>query len=142
MRKGVLLLALASVAALVWWAIQRKSQPPEINFVRAHRETLVSNLITNGKAEPVQWQDVRVDNQGLVTTVPLKEGQKVAAGALIARLSEPGLKEELDSARERETAARANLQTLKLGGKTVELAQIESDLLRAKADHDQALREY
>jgi HlyD family secretion protein len=142
MRKGVLLLALASIAALVWWAIQRKSQPPEISFVRSHRETLVSNLITNGKVEPVQWQDVRVDNQGLVTAVPLKEGHKVAAGALIARLSEPGLKEELDSARERETAAKANLQTLKLGGKTVELAQIESDLLRAKADHDQALREY
>jgi len=142
MRKGVLLLALVSIAALVWWAIQRKSQPPEISFVRAHRETLVSNLITNGKVEPIQWQDVRVDNQGLVTAVPVKEGQKVAAGALIARLSEPGLKEELESAREREAAAKANLQTLKLGGKTVELAQIESDLLRARADHDQALREY
>lgn len=142
MTKRVLLLALAPIAALAWWAIHHKSQPPEINFIRAHRETLVSNLITNGKVEPIEWQDVRVDNQGLVAAVPVKEGQRVAAGALIAQISEPGLKEELDAARDREAVAKANLQTLKLGGKSAELAQIESDLVRAKADRDQALREY
>jgi len=51
MKKLILLLALAPVAALVWWAIHQKTQPPEVNFTTARRETLISSLITNGKAE-------------------------------------------------------------------------------------------
>jgi HlyD family secretion protein len=142
MTKRVLLLALLPVAALVMWAIRHKSQAPEIPFTKVHRETLVSNLITNGKVEPVEWQDIRVDNQGLVTRVPVKEGQTVAKGALLAQLSEPGLAEELSAADARVAQARAGLQTLNQGGKSVELAQIESDLEHTRVDHDQALKEY
>src|ERR1700731_3729116 len=98
MTKRILLLALVPVAALVWWAIHQKTQPPEIAFTTAHRETLISNLITNGKAEPLVWQDIRVDNQGLVNKVPVKEGQTVSKGALLAQLSEPGLNEDLNAA--------------------------------------------
>ena len=140
--KRILLVALVPVAALVWWAVRQKSQPPEIQFAKVHRETLVSNLITNGKAEPVVWQDVRVDNPGLITRVPVKEGQAVAKGALLAQLSEPGLEEDLRAAEAREAQARANLQTLVQGGKSVELAQIESDLEHTRLDHDEALKEY
>jgi HlyD family secretion protein len=142
MTKRILLLALLPVAALVVWAIRHKTQPPEIPFTRVHRETLISNLITNGKAEPIEWQDVRVDNQGLVTRVPVKEGQAVGKGALLGQLSEPGLAEDLGAAEAREAQARAALQTLNQGGKTVELAQIESDLEHTRVDHEQALKEY
>jgi HlyD family secretion protein len=142
MKRILLLALLVLVAGVIVWAIRRKAQPPEIPFTRIHRETLVSNLITNGKAEPVEWQDIRVDNQGLVTGVPVKEGQTVAKGALVAQLSEPGLAEDLHAAEARQEQARAALQTLNQGGKTVDLAQIESDLEHTKVDHDQALKEY
>ena len=142
MTKRILLLALVPLAAVMLWAVREKSQPPQVAFTRIHRETLVSNLITNGKAEPIEWQDIRVDNDGLVTSVPVKEGQTVAKGALLAQLSEPGLTEELRAAEAREAQARAGLQILTAGGKTVDLAQIESDLEHTRVDHDQALREY
>jgi HlyD family secretion protein len=142
MTKRILLLALVPLAALVWWAVRQRTQPPEVQFTRVHRETLISNLITNGKAEPVEWQDIRVDNQGLVVSVPVKEGQTVAKGALVAQLNEPGLTEDLHAAEAREAQARASLQTLSQGGKSVDLAQIESDLEHTKVDHDQALKEY
>lgn len=142
MTKRILLLALVPVALLVWWAIHQKSLPPEIPFTTAHRETLISNLITNGKAEPIVWQDIRVDNQGLITQVPVKEGQRVAQGTLLAKLSEPGLNEDLSAALAREEEARAALETLKAGGKTVELAQIDSDIERTRSDHDQTLKDY
>jgi HlyD family secretion protein len=142
MTRRILLLALVPIAALVWWAVHQKTQPPEITFTTAHRETLISNLITNGKAEPVVWQDIRVDNQGLVKQVPVKEGQNVSKGTLLAQLSEPGLNEDLRAAEAREEEARAALQTLKQGGKSVELAQIESDIEHTKSDHDQALKDY
>ena len=142
MTKAILLIALVVGAGVTWWAVQRKHQPPEITFTKAHRETLVSNLITNGKVEPIEWQDVRVDNQGLITRVPIKEGQSVAKGTLIAQLSEPGLSDELRAAQARADQARASLQTLNEGGRSVDLAQIESDLEHAKVDHDQSLKEY
>jgi HlyD family secretion protein len=142
MTKRILLLALVPVAVLVLWAVRHKTQPPEIPFAKVHRETLISNLITNGKAEPVEWQDIRVDNQGLVTSVPVKEGQTIAKGALLAQLSEPGLAEDFKAAEAREVQARAALQTLNQGGKDVELAQIESDLEHTRMDHDEALKEY
>ena len=142
MTKRILLLTLVPGAALVWWAVRVKSQPPEIPFTRIHRETLVSNLITNGKAEPVEWQDIRVDNSGLITRVPVKEGQAIVKGALLAQLSQPGLDEDLRAAEAREEQARAALETLKQGGKSVELAQIESDLEHARSDHDEALKDY
>lgn len=142
MTKRILLLALVPVAAIVWWAVRQKSQPPEIQFTKVRRETLVSNLITNGRVEPITWQDIRVDNQGLVTVVPVKEGQTVAKGALVAQLSEPGLAEDLQEAEAREQQARAALQTVDQGGKSVDLAQIESDLEHTRVDHEQALKEY
>lgn len=142
MTKRILLLALLPVAAIIWWAIHKKAEPPQVVFTTARRETLISNLITNGKAEPITWQDVRADNEGLVTHVPVKEGQTVAKGALLAQLSEPGLNEDLRAAEARDAEARAALDTLKQGGKSVELAQIDSDLEHARADHEQALKDY
>lgn len=142
MSRRILWLALIPAGGLVWWAIQHKSQAPEVQFTRAHRELLISNLITNGKVEPVQWQEIRVDNQGLVTQVPVKEGQAVAKGTLLARINEPGLPEELRSAEAREQQAQATLQTLNQGGKSADLAQIESDLEKARSDRDLSNREY
>lgn len=142
MKKFVLPLLLALAAGLVIWAIRHKAEPPEIPFTKVHRETLISNLITNGKAEPLQWQDIRVDNQGLISQVAVKEGQAVVQGALLAQLNEPGLAEDLHAAEARQEQAQAALATLTQGGKNVELAQIESDLEHTRVDHDQALREY
>ena len=141
-KRIFLLLSLLAVGALVWWGIHQKTQPPQVTFTTVHRETVVSNLITNGKVEPVVWQDIRVDNQGLVTQVPVKEGQNVAQGALLAQLSEPGLNEDLHAAEARVEQARAALETLKQGGKSVELAQIGSDIEHTRSDHDEALKDY
>src|SRR5690554_3162528 len=121
MKPTLIILAILG-AGLTWWAIHQKNQPPQIAFTKVTRETVTSNLITNGKAEPIEWQDVRVDNQGLVTRVPVKEGQAVSKGALLAQLSEPGLSEELSAAQARAEQARASLQTLNQGGRTVEIA--------------------
>ena len=69
-KRIFLLLAFLAAGSLIWWAIHQKMQAPEIPFASVRRETLVSNLITNGKVEPVAWQDIRVDNQGLVNRGP------------------------------------------------------------------------
>ena len=50
MKKLLLLLLLAGVAAVIVWGVLRKGDPPKVSFARAKRQTLVSTLPTNGKA--------------------------------------------------------------------------------------------
>jgi len=47
----LLLLLLLVVAAVIGWGVFRKNAPPQVNFARVQRTTLVSTLSTNGKAE-------------------------------------------------------------------------------------------
>ena len=54
MKKLLLFLLLAGVAAVIVWGVLRKSEPPKVNFARVKRQTLVSTLPTNGKVEPVR----------------------------------------------------------------------------------------
>ena len=83
MKKLLLLLLLAGVAAVIVWGVLRKNDPPKVNFVRVKRQTLVSTLPTNGKVEPSEWQSVRAETGGIVSRVPVEEGQVVAAGTVL-----------------------------------------------------------
>src|SRR5215831_8997288 len=80
-RRYILLILLAPLALLGFWAYTKKNEPPLAPFVKAQRETLVSNLITNGKVEPLRYASVRVDMAGLVTELSVKEGQSIPQGA-------------------------------------------------------------
>ena len=133
---------LLPLAILLAWLFRAKTEAPEVPFTKARRETLISTLPTNGKVEPLEWVAVRVDTPGLVGKVPVRQGQEISKGALIAQVSTPGLGEQLRGAQARESGARTELETLGAGGRSSELAQIENDLNTAKFRRDQAQREY
>ena len=137
--KKLLWLFAIPLAALGWWAYHRNTAAPQVPFAKVVRETLVSTLPTNGKVEPIQWVAVRVEQAGLVSKVPVQEGQAVGQGAPLALLSDAGLQADLDAAEARVAQARADLAAIEAGGKQLELTTIESDLarLRVEKDHDQ-----
>jgi HlyD family secretion protein len=139
--KKLLLILLVPVVAFLVWAWQRRGDAPQVNFVKVKRETLVSILSTNGKVEPYSWQSVRSERPGLVTSVPVQEGQTVAVGAVLAGLSDPSVKSEIIAAESRLTEARAGLSIVETGGKAAELSEIESNLQRARFDRQEADRE-
>jgi len=141
LKRYVWLLLIPLVALGVWWAVQSRTNAPEVRFVKPHRETLVSNLPTNGKVEPVEWASVRVDAPGLVTAVPVQQGQAVAKGALLARLSEPGLGDQVAAGQARAAQVQSDLDVLNKGGKSSELAEIDTHVTRLKFDRDQQARE-
>jgi len=137
--KKLLWLCAIPLAALGWWAYHRNNEAPPVPFARVVRETLVSSLPTNGKVEPIEWQAVRVEQAGLVSRVPVQEGQMVSAGTPLAILSGTGIEADLHAAEARVAQASADLATIDAGGKQIELTTIESDLarLRVQKDHDQ-----
>ncbi len=140
--KRLLWLLAIPVAALGWWAYQRDHRAPEIPFAKVVRETLVSTLPTNGKVEPIEWQSVRVEQGGLVSKVPVQDGQAVNAGAALAVMSDTGLQADLEAAQARAAQARADLAVLDAGGKQLELTSIDSDLARLRVEQEHEQKEY
>jgi HlyD family secretion protein len=140
--KKLLLLLLLVVAAVIGWGIFRKNAPPQVNFTRVKRTTLVSTLSTNGKAEPFEWQAVRAETAGLVSQVAVREGQRVAKGAALAAIVDPSLAADVAAGEAKVAEARANLAALEAGGKPAELAGIENNLARARFDLQQHQKEY
>ena len=141
MKKFLLLLSLP-VAAVIIWAVQRRTVAPQAPFTRVSRDTLVSSLSTNGKVEPFEWQGVRAEMAGVVDRVPVQEGQTVARGALLAVLADPALKADIEAAAARVAEARASLATIEDGGKPSELVNLDNSLERARLERDDARREY
>ena len=116
----------------------RKNDPPKVSFVRVKRQTLVSTLPTNGKVEPSEWQAVRAETGGIVSRVPVEEGQVVAAGAVLAGITDPSLQSDIDTAEAKVNEARANLASQEAGGKPADFTEIENSLARAQFDLEQA----
>ncbi len=140
--KKLLLLLLLVVAAVIGWGVFRKTAPPQVNFTRVKRSTLVSTLPTNGKAEPFEWQAVHAETAGLVSQVAVREGERVAKGAALAVIVDPSLEADVAAGEAKVAEARANLAALEAGGKPAELAGIENSLARARFDLQQHQKEY
>jgi HlyD family secretion protein len=140
--KRLLWLVLIPVAVLGWWAFREKTHDPQIPFARVQRQTLISNLPTNGKVEPIRWQAVRAEQAGLVSRVPVQEGQAVGQGTPLAILRDADLRADLDAAQARLAQARADLATLEGGGKQIDLTTIDNDLALARAERAEDQREY
>ncbi|MGA2269987.1 MAG: efflux RND transporter periplasmic adaptor subunit [Bryobacteraceae bacterium] len=139
--KKLLLLLLLVVAAVIGWGVFRRNAPPQVNFVRVTRGTLVSTLSTNGKVEPFQWQAVRAETPGLVSEVAVREGEHVAQGAALAVIVDPSLQSEVAAGEAKVAEARANLAALEAGGRPADLAGIENNLARARFDRQQRQKE-
>jgi HlyD family secretion protein len=137
-KKLLLALLLLSVAAVIVWGILRKNEPPSVNFARAKRQALLSTLPTNGKTEPEAWQAVRAETSGIASRVPVEDGQRVAAGAIIAVISDPALQAEIGTAEARLAEAQAHLNAVQAGGKPLDFTTIENELARAQFDLAQA----
>src|ERR1035438_2552847 len=97
------------VVAVIGWGLLKRNTPPSVTFVRVKRETLVSTLPTNGKAEPFQWEAVRSQTEGLVNRVDVVEGQAVNQGAVLAVISDASKQADVDAAQAKVSEAEANV---------------------------------
>lgn len=127
---------------MIAWGIFRKADPPRVNFVRVKRQTLISTLATNGKAEPLEWETVHSETGGIAGNLRVHEGESVARGAELLSLSDPALIADIESADAKLAEARASLQAVQAGAKPADLAAIDASLARARLEHQQATSDY
>jgi HlyD family secretion protein len=136
--KKIVALIIVLAAALSVWFYLKRSDDPTVPFAKATREKISNVLSTNGKVEPADYVDVRVESSGLVKQLLVHAGDSVRKDQLLAELSEPGLQQELDAAIAREAQARASLQILEAGGRSSDTAELDGTLNRLRSDRDAA----
>jgi len=141
MKRWIGLVFLLGAAVFVLWFFLRRPDPPELAFSKARRETLVSELSTNGKTEPVQWSAARSERAGLIAAVQVQRGQNVAEGAPLLTLDAREEQGEVARAEARLAQAKAEVETLQAGGRASDRADIEGTITRLEADRAAAERD-
>lgn len=142
MRRILLIALLVGAAGVVYYFARQRNAPPEIPFTKVVREEIVSGLSTNGKVEPIEWAEAHSEAGGLVEKVLVQKGQQVAKGAPLVQLDDREARTELASAEARISAARAELETLRQGGRSSDIALIDGTAAAARQDLTVAQREY
>lgn len=139
--RGSLLIIVLIVAALIVWIVSKRAAPPEIEFAKAARETIVSLLGTNGKVEPIEWLPARAERSGVISKVWITRGQQVRKGTPLVELDSRVAAAELSKAQASIQEAKTQEKILNQGGKALERQQVEADLSRARLDLDAAQKQ-
>jgi HlyD family secretion protein len=138
-RTQTLALVLAgAIAAVMIILALRRAAPPSLPFAKVNREPIVSTLSTNGKVEPIEWASARAERPGVIKRVFVHRGQRVSNGAALVELDTHDANAQLASAEAQIAQAQAQQQALIQGGSSVERAQIENELQRARLDLEAA----
>jgi HlyD family secretion protein len=136
-RSWLVILVLGACAITAWVAF-KKATPPEVDFTKVVRETMVSTLPTNGKVEPIEWLPVRAERTGLVTKVLVSRGQQVSKDEPLIELDTRVATAEVSKAQAAIKEAQTQQQVLEQGGRIAERQQTEADLARARLDLEAA----
>lgn len=137
-----LAILVVGASALTAWVAFKKATPPDVDFVKVMRETMVSTLPTNGKVEPIEWMPVRAERAGVVTKVLVSRGQQVSKDEALVELDTRVATAEVSKAQAAIREAQTQAQVLEQGGRIAERQQTEADLARAKLDLDAAQKSY
>jgi len=135
-------LALVVVAGLTWSLVDWRRQPPEVPFTKVVRESIVSSVSTNGKVEPFEWAPARAERSGPVVAILIERGKQVAQDAPLVEINAEDAKADLASAQARIEQTRADLAMFERGGRTTDLADISSNIDKAKLELEAAQRDF
>ena len=142
LRGWLLLTGVACAGVLIWALLQFKSQPPEVQFARAARETIHSSIPTDGQVEPIEWAPARAERGGPVDKIMVQRGQHVAKDAPLVEIDATDARAALSAAQSRIAQARVDLEVIHRGGRATDLAEISSGLERARHDLEVAQNNY
>jgi HlyD family secretion protein len=142
LRYWLALLVLIGAGIAAWQIDKWKSKPPEIPFARVVRETITSVVPTNGKVEPVESAIAHAERPGAVEEILIQPGQHVAKGDELVRLDASEAQAEREAAEARISQIRTELDVIANGGRSADVARLNSDLAHTQLSLDQARAEY
>jgi HlyD family secretion protein len=131
-KSVVAVVATAIVVVLVLIAVRKP--PPAVPMVDVRRSDVSQTIASNGKIEPINPFIARAEFPTFVSRVAATEGQTVHRGQLILTLDASDIESQLSQARADLIAAQTSLRNAKAGGVPADMAQLQGDLVQARAD--------
>lgn len=135
-RIGWIALGIAAVVALLLVGLAGRGQLPNVSIAQVKRQTLENWISTNGTVEPIHPFILRARLDTFVTRVLVVDGQSVNRGQLLAVLDASAAAAQLAQARHSLLAAQRELRNALAGGPPDQVAQLKSDLTKARATRD------
>ncbi|HVB35131.1 MAG TPA: efflux RND transporter periplasmic adaptor subunit [Patescibacteria group bacterium] len=132
-RRAWIALGIAAVVTLLLVGLAGRGKLPDVSTARVTRQTLEYWISTNGTVEPIDPFVLRAHFDTFVTRVLAVDGQAVKRGQLLAVLDSSAAAAQLAQARHSLLAAQRRLQNAQAGGPPDQVAQLKSDLTKARA---------
>jgi HlyD family secretion protein len=112
-----------------------------VRIVKVERTSLVSNLTTNGKVEPVDARELRALAPGTVTNVLVKEGDRARTGQPLVELDRTEAAAGLARADAEWQAAKDDVRVIEKGGTTTENLELDDLIQKATLEQQEAARQ-
>jgi HlyD family secretion protein len=128
-------------AAGVYFYLDGGSSAIPVRVVKVERASLVSNLTTNGKVEPVDARELRALAPGTVTNVLVKEGDHVKSGQLLVELDRTEAAAAMARAEAELQAAEDDVRAIEKGGTTSENLELDNSIQKATLETQEANRQ-
>lgn len=125
--KWLLLLPVLAGAAFLYW---RSQQPPDVEVVTPQKRSAVEALTASGRVEGAREVQLSADRAGILVDTLVREGDHVATGDVVARMSAEVESAELRQAEAAIATARANLAEAQAQSRTLSpsIAQAEAEV--------------
>jgi HlyD family secretion protein len=121
-----------------WGWLNAKNQLPAGTQTQAvSRQTLPITITANGTVNAERSINLSPKNAGIIKTLPVKEGDRVTQGQVIAVMDDSNLRGQLTQMRGQLGQQEANLQRLIAGNRPEDIAKAEAQLAEAEANLQQ-----
>jgi len=137
-RWFLLIMAIIAAGIIAWWDWQRSIQA--IPMAVAVRLDIHTGVVTNGKAEPIEYRDVRAEIEGQVSEIPIRDGTEVQQGQKLIEITQKQIPSEIEHARADLVEAEDQLRLLKQGGTQLDIRQLQAQIDLARRERDEAAR--
>lgn len=135
---GIVIVA-AIVAVVVWRTQQAQTPEGKTRSAVVERGTLLVAVSASGSVEPQSSVGLTFEIPGRVTDVPVKIGDRVETGDVLAQLDTRQLELQVHQAQAALAATEAQLAQLEAGPRAEEVAAAEADVRAAQAQVSSAV---
>lgn len=111
LRKSFFIFVLAAVGAFGWWWIEGRGK--EFPGVRPYRGHAVEAVYATGVIEPLRWAKVSPMQAGRIAQILARDGDRVAEGAVLARLDDREPRANLAQLQAREKFLREEVDRMR-----------------------------
>lgn len=146
--RHIALVLLGLVAGSIAWSVLRPKPPTKVAVTKAERVPELRAIVkATGEIRAKEFVDIQAEVPGVITELPVHEGDTVAKGDLLLKLDDLQLRADADAARAQVGAAEADAKNAEaaiataeanLAGQRTVLAGLGVELLQAEISRDRA----